>query len=275
MKHIIINHFFVIWSIFSGIVLAGCSNTDKSNVFESVVRESTININASKSFPFEYGHFLSAEYGNKTATFNISVDEPYAGLINLDTQCDSRFSALNIMTPIVEALSQRFSLDEISDMVEKSGIKYQYSYHNQTGNKIREVIISNKQLVETIPYIYAATEDSYFPLDFYAKYFAESMSLFVPLRLDEYTLLREVIATEAGPQYIYEVSGIPKENFTKVAIDEIRQSIILELKNSTKWQPFFKEMSKTPLVIKHKYIDPESGELFTFEIKPIEIVSNV
>lgn len=275
MRQRIIYLLFGLWLIFPGILTSGCSNSDKPNIFESAVRESTVKINDTKSFPFEYGHFIGADYEDKTVTFNLSVDDPYVGLLNYDSQCDSRFSALRIMTPIVESLSLRFSLDEISDMIEKSGVKYQYSYYKHTGEKIRNVIIPNKQLVETIPYIYAVPEDSYFPLDFYAKYIAESMILFVPLRLDEYTLLREVIATETGPQYIYEISGIPKENFTKDVIAQIRQSIILELKKSPMSQLFFKEMSKTPLVIKHKYIDLETEESFTLEIEPIEILSNV
>lgn len=257
-------------------VLFGCTNISKIEDidFESAAKESVTIINESQSVPFQFGHFLKAEYKerDKVVVLEFCVDEEYVGVVRLDAKCDSRFSALSIMTPIVKGFSRRYASYEITNLVEVSGVSYRYVYRNKSGKIIRTVEVTNKQLTEAIPYVFTEMEECYFSNEFLINYFVEDMSLFVPLRLDEYTVLTDVIATDDGPQYIYEVSGLERDDISPEFIEEIRGSIISDYRQSAQYLVLFREMAKTDLVIKHAY-ESKNEELFNIDIKPSDILS--
>ena len=275
MRRITTNFIFPLFAVYCT-VLFGCTNINKIGYidFESIVKECVTRMNA-QSVPFSYGHFLKAEYkdADKVVVLEFCVDEAYIGIVRLEAKCDSRLSALNIMAPIVNGLSDDYTLDEITNLVEVSGVSFRYVYRSKSGRILRTVEVTNKQLTEAIPYVFAEIVECYFSNEFLINYFVEDMSLFVPLRLDEYTMLEAVIATDDGPQYIYEVPGLERDDISPELIEEIRGSIISDCRQNAQYLPLFREMAKTDLVIKHAY-KSQNEELFNINIKPSEILSD-
>lgn len=262
---------------FSAFLSKKCESKDNNGSldFEKIVKETVKDFNKGKSPQSSMGKFVKAEYKDCFCELTMIVNDEMTRFLDLETQTDPHFSALNIMTPIVNSLSDKYTMDEITKALKESKIGYRYVYLDKNGRIKKTVIVSNNHLIGTIPYIYAYPEDSYFSTEFFTNYITESMSILVPIRLDEYTVLKDVIATHNGPEYIYEVNGIEIDELSRDAISEVRQSVISEWQEDTRLIPFFKEMAKTGLVITYKFQNPEGVELFRYNITPKEILSNV
>lgn len=241
--------------------------------FEKLAKESVKKLNKEGLGQTPIGKVVKAEYNDKFCEMTIVVGDENLKFLDLETQCSPRMSALNIMTPIAKALAKKYTIAKISKAVSESGVGYKYIYLDKNRNLLKTVTVPNRDLVEAVPYVIASPKDSYFSKEFIVNYITESVNVLLPMRLDEYTILKEVVATQEGPLYLYELEGILIDDLSEEGIENIWRSVVAEWQTNPLMVPFFKEMAKTDLVITYRYFNPEGEKLFGFIVTPNEILT--